>query len=378
MDAAAGTGTYVEWKARFDVHRSRIEALTHETSASIEWLKYTTTEDSPRDVSALVDVCHVSTVADKAEEGTSTTVMYECDIMPRPDTEGESTAGTWPRYRMKLFYPSTLEFTPIDSVKQPVISDKLGPCSSVYETSLGDSTLQIVTAQTTLHISVTSVSERMFLLVVLREAIRASVVDTSDTLFSHAILRADEDEVYSVAVQHKESMGLGFKRVGEWMVVNESKYEQTTGVAVGSILCAINGDDVSLRSYRDTMSQMRQTHPPLTLSFRRCPHKQGDLLKMSKGLDGNVIWKRRTFILSNNSLTYYPQERACVHTDSLKHAAKGKQIDLVGARVVLLGPPYLLAEEKQCFMLTSGVATITVQCSSYKQVCSAYIVLILV
>ena len=365
-DAAAGTGTYVEWKIRLDVHRTRIEALTHETLASIEWRKYSTTEDSPRDVRGLDDVCHVSTVAAEKAAGNQGT-MYECEILLRPDTEG-GAANSWPKYQIKLSYPSTLEFTPIDSVNLPSISDKLSPCSSVYETSLGGSTLQIVTAQTTLHISVTSESERMFLIAVLREAIRASSADSTDTLFSHAILRADEDEVYSVDVQHKESMGLGFKRVGEWMVVNKSAHEHTTGVTVGSILCAINGDDVLLRSYRDTMSQMRQTNPPLTLSFRRCPRKQGDLLKMSKGPEGDVIWKRRTFLLSSDSLTYYPQERAGIHTHSLKHAVDSKYINLIGARVKLLDPPYLLAEEKRCFVLTSGLATITVQCNTYKQV----------
>ena len=355
-------------KARLDTHRSRIEALTHETSTSIEWLKYTIAEDSPRDVSGLDDVCHVSTVAtEKAKGIQSTSTMYECDILLRPGTEGGAVAS-WPRYRMKLSYPSTLEFTPIDSVKLPSISDKLSLCSSVYESSLGDNTLKIVTAQSTLCISVKSTAERIFLLAVLREAVRISVVDTSDTLFAHAILKIDEDEVYSLAVPDKQSMGLGFKRVGEWMVVNKSKREAITGVTVGSILCAINSDNVLLRSYRDTMSQMRQTHPPLTLSFRRLPRKQGDLLKMSKGPDGNVIWKRRTFLLSSDSLTYYPQERAGIHTHSLKHAVDSKYINLIGARVKLLDPPYMLAEEKRRFVLSSGLASITVQCDSYKQV----------
>ena len=353
MDAAAGTGTYVEWKATLESYRTRIEALTHETLDSIDMLKYSTTEDIP---------CEDSAEIDQGDGG-----MHGWEILLRSESEG-SDVNTWSRYRMKLSYPSTLEFTPIDSVKLPSISDKLSPCSSVYESSLGDNTLQIVTAQTTLHISVTSASERMFLLAVLREAIRASVVDTSDTLFAQAILKVDEDEVYSVAVPDKQSMGLGFKRVGEWMVVNKSKYEQTTGVVVGSILCAINGDNVLLRSYRDTMSQMRQTHPPLTLSFRHCLRKQDDLLLMSKTVDvpPKVVWEPRTFFLSSSSLAYYPL--GTVDTEVLKNDVNSIHMDLVGAQVKLLDPPYLIAEEKRCFALTSGLATISVQCGSYKQV----------
>ena len=309
--------------------------------------------------------CNASVVVNHADGG----AVYECDILLRPETPG-GAANSWPRYRMKLSYPSTLEFTSIDSANLPSISDKLSPCSSVYETSLGDNTLQIVTAQSTLHISVTSASERMLLLAVLREAIRASVVDTSDTLFAHAILKVDDDEVYTIEVKEQgPPMGLGFKRVGEWMVVNKSKHEETTGVSVGSILYAINSGDVLLRSYRDTMSQMRQTHPPLTLSFRRCPRKQDDMLLMFKTLDSppKVEWEPRTFVLLSGRLTYYPL--GCAGgTEVLKNDVNSKHMDLFGAQVKLLDPPYLIAEDKCCFMLTSGLATITVQCDSYKQV----------
>ena len=349
-DAAAGTGTYVEWKVRLDTHRTRIEALTHETLDSIDMLKYSTAEDIP---------CEDSVEIDQGNGG-----MYECEILLRSESEG-SDVNTWPRYRLKLSNLSTLEFTPIDYIKLPTISDKLSPCSSVYESSLGDNTLQIVTAQTTLHTSVTSESERMFLLAVLREAIRVSVVDTTDTLFARAILKVDEDEVYSVAVVDKESMGLGFKRAGEWMVVSKSK---NSGVTVDSVLCAINSDNVLLRSYRDTKSQMRQTHPPLSLSFRCCLRKQDDLLLMSKTVDVplKVVWEPRTFVLLCNSLAHYPL--GTVDTEVLKNDVNSKHMDLVGAQLKLLDQPYLIAEDKCCFMLTSGLATITVQCSSYIQV----------
>ena len=349
-DAAAGTGTYVEWKARLESYRSRIEALTHETLSRIDMLKYSTAEDIP---------CEDSVEIDQGDGG-----MYECEILLRSDTEGSDV--NWHRYRLKQSNLSTLEFTPIGSVKLPSISDKLSPCSSVYESSLGDNTLQIVTAKTTLHISVESTSERMFLIAVLREAIRVSAVDTIDTLFAHAILKVDDDEVYTIEVKELgPPMGLGFKRIGEWMAVNKSK---NFGVTAGSVLCAINGGDVLLHSYRDTMSQMRQTHPPLTLSFRCCLRKQDDLLLMSKTLDitPKVVWEPRTFVLLSNSLAYYPL--GTVDTDVLKNDVKSIHMDLFGAQVKLLDPPYLIAEDKCCFILSSGLATITVQCSSYKQV----------
>ena len=361
VNAAPDAGKFSDWKARLDAYRTRMEALTRERLASIEMVQYSIAENDMRKAS-IWDL--PSYIGDNADG-----LLYESEIRLRPATGGP--AEKWPRYRMKLSYPPALEFTPIESRTLPFISDQLNPCGSAYETSLGDSTLQIVTAQNTLQISVESTSERIFLLVMLREAIRASIVDTSDTLFQQAILRVDEDEVYTLDVQDHKSIGLVFERVGEWAVVQTSKLERTTGVTVGSILCAINDDSVLLRSYRDTVSRMRKIRPPLTLSFRRCPRKEDDLLKMSKTPDGKGVWKKRHFLLSSNCLTYFPLQREGTDYSVAAAGKKGSvQFNLIGARVGLLNEnsPYVSDEEKNCFVLTSGLATITVQCKSHKQV----------
>ena len=149
------------------------------------------------------------------------------------------------------------------SPERPDYYDRLTPCSSVYETGLGACTFQLVTARYVFQLSAESPGARTSWLALIREVIRASIVDTSDSLFQQAVLRIDKDEIYHLNIPSPQPLGLVFERVGEWAVVQTSRLEAMTGVSEGSILCAVDREPVLLDCYRDTVTRLRKARPPM-------------------------------------------------------------------------------------------------------------------
>lgn len=297
-------------------------------------------------------------------------VIYSGNVRMRPKTGGD--ISTWTQCQLRLMLPS-IEIRSMDG--KLIVKDKLTPSSSAYETALGDYTFQLVSTRLISQISVSNASERTIWLALLREAIRESISDSSDSLFQQAVLRVDFDEIYHLDVPSVRPLGLVFERVGEWAVVQSSKLEDSTSVSEGSILCAVDNQPVLFEAYRDSVSLLRKARPPMRLSFRRSPRKEGELFKLSHQKDSkgksSYSWKKRIFALDRGKLGYRRSGTPSSGTNA------PVELSLVGARVAL----FLDEDENfdipgvdpsdpdlHAFVVSSGLATVLVRCKSHKEV----------
>ena len=296
-------------------------------------------------------------------------VIYSGHVRLRPKMGGD--VSTWTPCQLRLLLPS-IEIRGLDG--KLIVKDKLTPSSSAYETALGDFTFQLVSTRLISQISVSTASERTTWLALLREAIRESISDTSDSLFQQAVLRVDFDEIYHLDVPSVRPLGLVFERVGEWAVVQSSKLEDGTGVSEGSILCAVDNQPVLFEAYRDSVSLLRKARPSMRLSFRRSPKMEGELFKLSHQKDSkgksSYSWKKRIFVLDRGKLGYR-------RSGASSGSNTPTELSLVGARVAL----FLDEDENfdipgvdqsdpdlHAFVVSSGLATVLVRCKSHKEV----------
>ena len=72
---------------------------------------------------------------------------------------------------------------------------------------------------------------------------------------------------YDVTFETKKPLGLVLERSGEWALVKLAN-QDTTRVSIGSALTQVNGKDVVLAKYHETIKLLTAWQPPLTLGFR--------------------------------------------------------------------------------------------------------------
>jgi hypothetical protein len=72
---------------------------------------------------------------------------------------------------------------------------------------------------------------------------------------------------YDVVFETKKPLGLVLERSGDWALVKLAN-QDTTHVSIGSALTSVNGNDVILSPYQDTIKRLTAWQPPLKLGFR--------------------------------------------------------------------------------------------------------------
>jgi hypothetical protein len=272
----------------------------------------------------------------------------------RPPKGGE----VWPQY---MFYINDSEMIAVDQATNSIMADfKISPNCSVFETNLGENTFELVTAKKVLHVQSTSAEETSAWIEAIREAISGSYLDTNDPLFQHAMLRIDDDVFYKVTFSEKKPLGVIFERTAEWAVIKTSNNQAQSGIKVGSVLSAINGNSVILESYQSTIERLKDWKPPLTLEFRMAPQKVGYLLKESKSRSNPTkrVWKKRYFQLGEGKLCYYDSAEIDAHL-------KG-ETPLMGSVVSLVTQEE--AGRQFCFRVMSGMTYLTLQSATERQV----------
>jgi hypothetical protein len=225
-----------------------------------------------------------------------------------------------------------------------------------------------VTANKVLHVSSENIEDMKAWIAAVRDTISNSIMDYSDPLFQHALLKIDNDEFYTSTFTEKAPLGVVFERSGEWAIIKSSNKQNLTGIYVGSVLASVNGESVVLEEYQKTIERLRNWTPPLTLGFRRPPRKEAYLLKESKSKKNpsKRLWKKRFFILAEGKLGY---------KDAITDDALRVELPLMGSAVSLLTSSEAGGRDS-CFRLMSGLASLIVQCANPKQVNRAVILLI--
>ncbi len=121
---------------------------------------------------------------------------------------------------------------------------------------------------------------------------------------------------------------------------------QDSKVEIGSALCGINGVDISLLQYYETVSKLANWTPPLTLTFRRAPQFKGILNKESRQRRGkNKSFKSRYFVLGEGHLRYF--------IDEIDAGEPKGDIRLQGSAVTLI--PYEDSKVSVCIISDSCV-----------------------
>lgn len=145
---------------------------------------------------------------------------------------------------------------------------------SVFETTLRPFAFEIVTSNRILHVATGSKAETRSWIALIRRVIANSKPLDDDVLVKTASEKIRQDVFYHVSFEERKPLGILLERAGEWAIVKEANFEET-GVRVGSVLTAINGEIVMFNRYQETMAKLKDWSPPLRLDFRLAPEKTG-------------------------------------------------------------------------------------------------------
>jgi hypothetical protein len=220
---------------------------------------------------------------------------------------------------------------------------------SVFDTNLLPFSFELVTPKSVLHVKSDSAASTASWVSAIRGVIASSVTH-DDPLLHAALSRMDEDIFYDVNFTENKPLGIVLERAGEWAMVRLSTARET-GVHVGSALTSINGKSVVLQQYHATIDKLKNWRPPLQLGFRRAPHKEGYLVKLSRQRRGtNQNWQKRYFLMAEGRLIYKEK--------SDDPNVKG-DIPLMGSAVSLISSSE--TGKFFCFRVVSGVTSLVMQ-----------------
>jgi hypothetical protein len=155
-------------------------------------------------------------------------------------------------------------------------------------------------------------------------------------------------------------------------------------IQAGSALASINGLDVTLLPYSETVGMLSGWAPPLVLGFRRPPSTQGWLMKESKlKRSAASHWRRRFFRLTAGAHSEVPCEEeslvldlsaSCGRTGHLLYydsdrpgSAVMGDLKLMGCGVTLLPQETQAHMPPHCFRLTSGQTVLTMSAQSQEE-----------
>jgi hypothetical protein len=236
-----------------------------------------------------------------------------------------------------------------DDADTPNCIHMLSPNCSVFETKLKESSFELVTNSRVLHVQGANSEETYAWIKILRKSISESQELDENPLLDAA--KKQKSIFYDVTFETKKPLGLVLERSGEWALVKLANQE-TTHVSIGSALTNVNGKDVILSNYQDTIRMLTAWQPPLSLGFRLAPEKRGWLTKQGRGRKSKrKNWKPRYFVLAEGRLSYFSN-------DGPDAVLKGV-IHLMGSAVSLV--PRSETSQYFCFKVVSGITGIVMQ-----------------
>ena len=150
----------------------------------------------------------------------------------------DASDDDWPEMTAKLIVSPEGKFVTFSQGLKEVDRLELQVTSSVFETTLGTNTFEIVTTNKILHLSALSMELTTTWIQRLREVIAKCDPVPNDLIFKEALLR-QPGETYEVKFLDHKPLGIVLERSGEWALVKVAKSD--ANVQVGSVLAAIDG-----------------------------------------------------------------------------------------------------------------------------------------
>jgi hypothetical protein len=204
---------------------------------------------------------------------------------------------------------------------------QLTPETVTLETSLFAYSFQVVSPYSTLYAAADSAETRSAWINEFKTQSRTSPhVHMPEVILGAAKMQAEVGHIYTANFKRRQDMKLVFSQAvgGEWALVQESTEE--SGVSVGSMLVAVNGESLELVEHSKVIDKIRYAQLPAELTFRRAPRFEGALRKKAQGLQGKVKnWKTRYCVLEHGVLSYYNDERRRHTNDARARVRKQQQ-----------------------------------------------------
>jgi hypothetical protein len=153
---------------------------------------------------------------------------------------GNDGGDSWPEMLTQLIVTENGRFVVMSSGDSEVDRIMLEVTSSVFETTLGANTFEIVTTSKILHLSTPSVDLTTTWIKYLRDSISKCDPFPKDSIFKEALTRQPGD-FYDVKFLDHKPLGIVLERSGEWALAKVAKSD--AGVQVGSALSSIDGQN---------------------------------------------------------------------------------------------------------------------------------------
>ena len=152
------------------------------------------------------------------------------------------------------------------------------PDSTVYPTSLAPYSFQVVTPYLVAHLDSETEQDTVKWIRSLQKAAKNSPADhLPDKILRAGRKIALEENLYDVVFNEKKPLGMKLKpKSKRWAIVTQAKPD--SGIAVGSVLAAVNEQQVHTTGYHQVVTVLKQWAPPLKLTFR-APPKGGGFLQ---------------------------------------------------------------------------------------------------
>jgi hypothetical protein len=152
---------------------------------------------------------------------------------------GPDGGDNWPEVKADLVVAGDGRYVVMSSSGKEVDRIHLEVTSSVFETTLGANTFEIVTTSKIVHLSTPAMDVTTTWIKYLRDSISKCDPYPSDDIFKEALLRQAGD-TYDVTFLDHKPLGIVLERSGEWALVKVAKSD--AGVQVGSALSCIDGE----------------------------------------------------------------------------------------------------------------------------------------
>ena len=221
-----------------------------------------------------------------------------------------------------------------------------------------DFSFQVSTAEHILHFAADNEEEVEKWIEAIHSIIPVPTIDQNDILLRAAITKLKHDEFYDVEVIDKKALGVVFKPVDNWAMVKDFEgYDPSvTGIFPGSVLVAVNDEDVMFQDFGTTtgmiQSAFQDQDNAMKLTFRKSPSKEGYLNKRSAGRKGQpATWHQRHFVLRDGIFTIDPSGKDG-NTEPIEVPLKDATVSLV---------PYSEYMVDNCFRIQVGLISLVLQ-----------------
>jgi myosin heavy subunit len=234
------------------------------------------------------------------------------------------------------------------------------PDSTVYPTSLGPFSFQVVTPYLVAHMDSESEKSTLEWIHSISKVIRDSGQEHMPVAITRAARKiALEQHMYNVEYNERRPLGMKLKpKTKFWAVVTASKRD--SGITVGSVLAKVDDKKVEEVGYHSIVSLLKNWAPPMVLSFRSAPTGGGFLQELTPT---SKKWKMRYFSVEAGALQMYSTEESGNHSSdpakAYNVAILKSFLDLEGAVLRVL--PRSEIGRDFCFQLVGGTGKTVMQ-----------------